>query len=122
MLKSVFKYELLLEYPKLLRVILNLWQKVRQNKDGFNLMFFGTASADSISDLDFSVNKRTFFFYFLFIIVFSLNVASSGHFETGIQSRERFESGYHVLSHRLRFRFSQQSPSAHQQRISGKNE
>ena len=44
-IKSAFEQE----YPKLLRVIMNLWGKVKQNKEGFNLMFYGTASCDSSS-------------------------------------------------------------------------
>ena len=37
-IKSAFE----LEYPKLLRVLNNFWQKVAQNNEGYQLMFYGT--------------------------------------------------------------------------------
>ena len=55
-IKSAFEQD----YPKLLRVIMNLWEKVKQNKEGFNLMFYGTANCETnptAGDVEFASIK-----------------------------------------------------------------
>ena len=47
MIKSAFEAE----FPKLLKIILNFWEKVSQNNEGYQLMFFGKLKNSNVLEM-----------------------------------------------------------------------
>ena len=46
-IKSAFEAE----FPKLLKIILNFWEKVSQNNEGYQLMFFGKLKNSNVLEM-----------------------------------------------------------------------
>ena len=47
MIKSAFEAE----FPKLLKIILNFWEKVSHNNEGYQLMFFGKLKNSNVLEM-----------------------------------------------------------------------